>query len=163
MNQVLTRITPELTERQREVVELIAAGSRTKELASVWASHRGRPRRTVTSCARSSVSHAPADPNRLPLAHGRRPALEKPRIPARIRGLRPVPAARAAGRADPRISVGSELPCEREGLRYKRRRLLSVQPPTHHRAATTHPHARRKRGSDHPARRAGCLREDNAG
>ena len=32
MHQVLTRITPELTERQREVVELIAAGLSNEEV-----------------------------------------------------------------------------------------------------------------------------------
>ena len=86
MHQVLTRITPELTERQREVVELIAAGLSNEESGERRASHRGRPRRTATSCVEARVARRRQIPIAFRLLTGEDPLL-KSLGSARIRGL----------------------------------------------------------------------------
>src|SRR5436305_14773984 len=174
MVELLHEGPPVITDRQRQVIELIAAGYSNEEVAR----RLGISAHGEGSLGRASpearLHPAPADPECLPLTDRTRPALRRPRSgPGRLRGL----TARACGPpgSQARSPFLTTWRADESGLAYDRglaapegrtgRRATNRDPTRaspHHRTPAADAASGRDVSARNHARRARGLRQDHS-
>src|SRR3954471_23184967 len=107
MTQTLARRNPAITDRQRQVVELIAAGCSNDEVGRrLGISSRTAKAHSERVAPEAGVCEETTDPDRVPGPHRGRPPVTKPRAGAAApRGLN----NRARGRRQPRAWVAIRI------------------------------------------------------